>query len=165
MYTKHIQGSDDVRVGEDDTNAHKLMEAFHRFRRAEWKKNTQEGCTFNEMKVLFIIRKFYTTHKKGITISEISTKMEVTSPTITQLIKGLETKGFVIRLNDQVDRRVVRVELTEAGEEVTNKAVHQFSATIQGLCDFLGEEKTGQFIELLNSSYHYLDGEYKKKQH
>nr|WP_245251375.1 MarR family transcriptional regulator [Paenibacillus turicensis] len=117
------------------------------------------------MKVLFIVRKYYKKYEQGITISEISTKMEVTSPTITQLIKGLETKGFVIRLNDQVDRRVVRVELTEAGEEVTNKAVHQFSATIQGLCDFLGEEKTKQFIDLLNSSYQYLDGEYKKKQH
>lgn len=154
-----------MRIGEDDTNAHKLMEAFHRFRRAEWKKNTQEGCTFNEMKVLFIVRRFYKKNKQGITISETSTKMEVTSPTITQLIKGLEAKGFVTRLNDQVDRRVVRVQLTEAGEEATNKAVNDFSATIQGLCDYLGDEKTRQFIELLNSSYQYLDGEYKKKQH
>lgn len=153
-----------MRLAEDDSNAHKLMEAFHRFRRADWKKNSQEGCTFSEMKVLFFIRKVYEKFERGITISEISTKMEVTSPTITQLIKGLESKGLVHRYNDQVDRRVVRVELTEAGEETTNKAINEFTARIQGLCDFLGEERTTQFIDLLNSAYQYLDEEHKKTQ-
>ncbi|GCF07551.1 hypothetical protein KDI_11150 [Dictyobacter arantiisoli] len=91
-----------------------------------------------------------------IKVSEISKRMQVTSPTVTQLVKSLEAHGLVERNNDLVDRRSVGVRLTEKGEEVARQALETFLATMSGLIEYLGEEQSEQFIELLLNVSRYF---------
>src|SRR6266576_1233045 len=89
-------------------------------------------------------------------VSEISKFMHVTSPTITQLIKGLETNGLVERHIDSTDRRAVRVQLTQRGEIVSQKAGEAFFTTFSGLAEYLGEERSDQLVELLSVDFAYI---------
>lgn len=147
-----------------DPNAQRLLDAFNSLRRADWHKMPQGNCKFSEVRVLFFIKKGCHIDPRGVTISTLSTMLAVTSPTVTPLIKSLESNGLVLRYNDQEDRRVVRVQLTETGEEVTRKAMRSFKERFQGLYNFLGEEKSVQLAELLEQVGQYID-ERRKDEH
>lgn len=95
--------------------------------------------------------------ERGVTVSELSSMMAVASPTVTPLVRSLEEQGLVLRYNDKEDRRAVRVKLTEQGLEQVREFAKKRSAQIQGLVEYLGEEKSGQLIELLEQVYEYVE--------
>jgi MarR family transcriptional regulator for hemolysin len=49
---------------------------------------------------------------------ELARAIGIEGPTLTRHLDGLEESGLVIRHRDTGDRRAVRVELTEAGEQL-----------------------------------------------
>lgn len=135
----------------------KLFDAFNRLRKLEWHKPSFEGHRPSELRVLLHIHRASEMNGGvGLTVSEISSKLEVTSPTVTQLIKGLESEGLVKRKNDQEDRRVVRVQLSDKGAQLANRAMEKFISDFQGLYDYLGEEESEQLVNLLGKVHKYL---------
>lgn len=135
--------------------AQKLMRAFMQFGRAEWHQRSIAGCKPSEIKVLFCIKKGVRSDTSEVTVSEISKRLHVTSPTVTQLIKGLEANGLLERRIDATDRRVVGITLTKKGEMVTQQAAEAFSASMSGLIEYLGEEESDQLAELLFKALRY----------
>lgn len=81
--------------------------------------------------------------------------MNVTSPTITQFINALESKGLVERVMDVQDRRAVRVQLTEEGHRVVQETYQNVKNNFNELVDFLGEEDSVKLTELLTKVYHF----------
>lgn len=55
-------------------------------------------------------------------LGDLSKRMYLHPSTITGLIDVLERKGYVARVRDQKDRRVVKVQLTEKGRGLAKKA-------------------------------------------
>ena len=53
--------------------------------------------------------------QKGRTVTEISQELDITLPSVTAMMKRLETKGYVTRQRSLEDGRQVRVRLTESG--------------------------------------------------
>jgi len=127
------------------------------FGRAEWHQRTVAGCKPSEIKVLMCIKKGIKPDNAEIKVSEISRMMHVTSPTITQLIKGLEANGLIERHNDLSDRRMVGIRLTEQGEKVTQQAIEAFTASISGLIEYLGEEESNQLADLMYKVFSYYN--------
>ena len=138
-----------------DTTAEKLLRSFMQFHKAGWHEHSVAGCTPSEIKVLFCVRKGMKHNNSIITVSEISKILRVTSPTVTQILKKLEANGFVVRHADDIDRRVVRITLTEKGQSVAHKAEEEFHASLDGLIDYLGEEQCIQLADLLSRVFHY----------
>ncbi len=138
-----------------DTTAEKLLRSFMQFHKAGWHEHSVAGCTPSEIKVLFCVRKGMKHNNAIITVSEISKILRVTSPTVTQILKKLEANGFVVRHADDIDRRVVRITLTEKGQDVAHKAEEEFHASLDGLIDYLGEEQCIQLSDLLSRVFHY----------
>lgn len=134
----------------------KLMSALMQFRRLGWHQRTIAGCKPSEIRVLFCIKKGVKPNASDIKVSEISKRLHVTSPTITQLLKGLEANGLIKRHIDQDDRRAVGITLTEKGEWVTQQAEESFTATLHGLTEYLGEEQSNQLAELLFKAFRYF---------
>lgn len=54
--------------------------------------------------------------------SQIARYIMVKSSTVTGIIDRLEQKGFVERLRNSPDRRVITIQLTEAGKELAQNA-------------------------------------------
>lgn len=145
----------------DDTKAQRLMEVISRFKKAEWHKTVMEGYKPSEMRLLYFIQKGCRQDERGVTISTLSSMMGVSSPTVTPLVRSLEDSGLVVRYNDQEDRRVVRVTLTEKGEAVRKEVKAANIRYFTELTDYLGEERSVQLAELLELVFHYLEKKHK----
>ncbi|HEX3031047.1 MAG TPA: MarR family transcriptional regulator [Bacillota bacterium] len=141
----------------EDSTVRKLLQAFLQFKKANWHHRSLAGFKPSEVTLLFVIRSGATPEAPHMTVSEISRRLHVTSPTVTQLITGLEAKGLVERNMDRRDRRAVLVRLTEAGEKITLKARQEMFASLSGLIDFLGEEESKHLVTLLNKTFIYFN--------
>jgi DNA-binding MarR family transcriptional regulator len=157
------------------TNAteQKLLQALGQFKRARWHDSTIGGCKPSEIRALFCIKNG-ATPDAPMKVSDISKQLHVTSPTITQLLKGLEANNLVERHNDPTDRRTIGISLTEKGNAVAQRASDVFSESLHGLMNYLGEEQSEQLASLLfkvsayfeeqaakNAHNDYWNGEYK----
>ena len=153
---------------QNNETAQKLLRALMQFKRADWHQTATMGYKPSELRVLFCLGKGLraTTHElekdlrpdmHEMKVSEISKRLHVTPPTVTQLIKGLEANGLVERNVDPIDRRAVGIKLTEKGEKITSLAVNDFLASITGLIEYLGEEQSDQLAELLVKTARYYN--------
>jgi len=61
-------------------------------------------------------------HDGAMPPSQIAKQIMVNSSTLTGVIDRLEKKGLVSRLRNDPDRRIIRVELTEAGRTLAENA-------------------------------------------
>src|SRR5579884_3003579 len=132
------------------------MRAFMQFHRVDWHDRSVAGCRPSEIRVLFCVKRGAKPDSL-VTVSEIGKRLGVTSPTITQLLKGLEANGLIERHIDPADRRAVGITLTEKGERVTEQAAEAFSASLHGLIEYLGEEQSNQLAELLSRVSRYYN--------
>lgn len=137
--------------------AKQLFEVIGRFRKVNWHKPTIEGYKASELKMLFVIHRENKDQEHGVTVSDISRIMEVTSPTVTQLIRGLEDSGLVIRHNDQIDRRVVRITLTPEGRQVSQRVKDRWNEQFSELVQHLGEEQSKTLAHLLSEVFNYME--------
>ncbi|HVU68597.1 MAG TPA: MarR family winged helix-turn-helix transcriptional regulator [Ktedonobacteraceae bacterium] len=134
----------------------KLMRSFMQFNKTAWHQRAVAGCKPSEIRVLFCVRRGTSPDVSEIKVSEISKLLHVTSPTVTQLLKGLEANGLIERRIDPLDRRAVGVRLTEKGGQVTRQAMDDMTRSLQGLIEFLGEEESNQLVELLSKVFQYF---------
>jgi DNA-binding MarR family transcriptional regulator len=135
--------------------AKNLMSSFQRFRRI-MKGPNFAGLKHSEMGLLFNIKGSCSDESDGMKVSELSSRMHVTSPSITQIVTSLEEQGLVMRKMDKDDRRSVKVTLTPKGIEVTDKAELQLTSMLNGLVEHLGPEKSLELTEILNDVFDYL---------
>jgi DNA-binding MarR family transcriptional regulator len=141
----------------DNPTAQKLLEAFAQVKKMHMKQSLVEGLTFGEVTMMFSIKNNTKPDEPGIKVSEISNLLRVAPPTITQMLNNLENGGYVERTMDKTDRRAVRVSLTDKGREVVLKAKEAFHSSLNGLIEFLGEEKSKELAELMQQVYIYFD--------
>nr|WP_268978334.1 MarR family transcriptional regulator [Heyndrickxia ginsengihumi] len=114
-----------------------------------------DGLKPSEVRMLMVIYK--SSKETGISVSKISQHLQVTSSTVTQLINDLEKKGLVIREIDPNDRRMVRIELTDQGKEMMQKAEKAREQFFNGLVEFVGEEECKELIQQLEKVIQYID--------
>lgn len=135
----------------------RLRESFTRFTKAEWRQKSFNGLNRSELRILFCIMANTDDGNPKIKVSDISKKLLVTTPTVTQLIKKLMADGLVKRTVDPDDRRSVGIELTPKGEQITKAADEQFNQHLGGLIEHLGEENSLMLAELLGKAYNYYN--------
>jgi MarR family transcriptional regulator, transcriptional regulator for hemolysin len=77
---------------------------------------------------------------------ELAQAIGIEGPTLTRHLDGLEESGLVVRHRDTGDRRAVRVELTEAGEQLHASLLKGVIAFNKRLTSGVGEPE----LERLN---------------
>lgn len=165
----------------EDTTVQSLLYTFMKFNRGIWKQRKTEGRNPSEIMLLTALIRGKETERidpasvvykiseymengpttkeqiEGMKASEISNLLRVKSPTITPVIRTLEEAGLVERKVDPDDRRVVRIKITEAGQQVVKEVHREMMTTMHGLVEYLGEEDTKQLTLLLNRVHEYHD--------
>ncbi|MBM7566591.1 MarR family winged helix-turn-helix transcriptional regulator [Paenibacillus sacheonensis] len=141
--------------------AHELMRALRNLRQLPWNgRNPIENCTPSETMTLFSIRRATEGNSTGVKASELSSMLNVASPTITQSVNLLVAKGLLQRNADPHDRRAVRITLTEEGERLTGLAHAAMQERMTALVSHLGSDRVHLLVELLNDvAAFYQDGE------
>lgn len=71
------------------------------------------NLTMPQLKVLMLLG-----HHGSAAVSWLASRMDVSPPNVTGILDRLEQHGWVLRTNDTRDRRVVRVVLAAAGQQL-----------------------------------------------
>jgi len=87
---------------------------------------------------------------QGIRMSDLARAVSLTKAGLTALVDRLETRGFVERISDAGDRRVIRIVLTEDGEAAFREAARVHVAGInEHVVQHLTEEQARVIVEAL----------------
>lgn len=84
---------------------------------------------------------------KEMNVKELGAYLFLDSGTLTPVLKKLEQKGYITRKRSELDERVLNVAITEAGEQLKEKAV-DIPAKVGG-CVRLNESEAKQLYVLL----------------
>ncbi len=134
----------------------RLMEALREFHRFGWQEHSIAGCKPSEIRLLFCLKHRMQYGNCDMKVSEISKLLHVTSPSVTQLLKGLEANRLIERHNDPVDRRAVGIKLTKQGEDVIRQAMERYTSSLDGLVEYLGKEESEHFATLISKVLRYF---------
>nr|WP_330387895.1 MarR family transcriptional regulator [Anaerobium acetethylicum] len=91
---------------------------------------------------------------RQMTVKELGEKLFLDSGTLTPVLKKLESKGYITRERSKEDERSLVITLTDAGEELKEKAV-EIPAKIAG-CVPLDQEQARQLYSILYQMLGYL---------
>lgn len=86
--------------------------------------------------------------KNGIRISDLAAHLQISSPAVSRMIKGLEDKGFVERKRDKKDRRITYVSLTDQGEKKRMECMELLYKIGERSVGIMGEEDMRELIRL-----------------
>jgi DNA-binding MarR family transcriptional regulator len=108
------QISRDVEIFETMQSLRRIFKALQNF---SHEVSTKFGITGPQ---LWVLKTIY--QNGSLPLGELSKKMYMHPSTITGVVDRLEKKGYVSRDRDQVDRRVVKVQLTLKGKRLVRRA-------------------------------------------
>jgi DNA-binding MarR family transcriptional regulator len=85
----------------------------------------------------------------GSTQTELVARMGIEQPTIAKAVSRMERSGFVERVQDDADRRVVRLRLTEQGEAAVESVLEAWSDAEAVIARRLSEADRRLLVSLL----------------
>lgn len=148
---------------QSNNNFKKFVDTFDNLARFERHNQTLMGIKKSEARVLLCIDYLSEQKEYKVNISNISKNLSITSPTITEIVKDLTTKGYLERHTAQNDKRFVEITLTDKGKKIVQDITHYYDVLFSGLIEKLGQEQSELLIELLNEVTNYFNEWYNKK--
>lgn len=125
----------------------KLFETFGLFRKLSFASILPDLSHGEYMTLLVVGGCDKNGRHKGIKVSTLAKKLNVSSPAVSRTIKGLEDRNFLVRTVDREDRRHTYVELTDEGRRVLGEAEKLFSEFSSSVLEKMGTKD----MERLNS--------------
>ncbi|MEX2568326.1 MAG: MarR family transcriptional regulator [Cyclobacteriaceae bacterium] len=107
----------------EDTFDFQIKTCWHSISRMYNQKAILEGITTSMGFVLININS-----KEGTPATKIAPMMGLESRSLTRILKSMERKGLIFKKSDEIDKRSVRVFLTENGKEKKTKSVQTINA-------------------------------------
>ena len=133
-----------------------LLQTINRFPRLDFREYTIEGLTVSEKGLLLMLVMNPGEGDKGLPVSEISNLLQITPGGVTHLLNPLQEQGYIERLPDPDDRRVVRIGLTPRGAQAGRTMALEAQRQVAGLIQNLGEKDSRTLIKLISRSMDYF---------
>lgn len=89
-----------------------------------------------------------------LTIGELSNKMYLACSTVTDLLDRMERNDLVVRVKDEKDRRIVRIQVLDKGHDLIEKILNTrriYLAKVLEECDIASIDELSKSVSLLNS--------------
>jgi DNA-binding MarR family transcriptional regulator len=133
---------------------HDFFQLMQQFPRVKI-KNT-DGMTRSEQELLVMLVLNFDEDKRALTVTQISNLLQITPAGVTHLLNPLEESGYIERLPDPNDRRIVRIGPTDKGTLVAAALISDVQDKMVDLVNFLGEDDSKTFIRLLSRVIEYF---------
>ncbi|MBU0693445.1 MAG: MarR family transcriptional regulator [Candidatus Omnitrophica bacterium] len=104
-----------------------------------------------------IIILLFVYENKRANISDIANNFLVSLPTITGIVDRLVKKGYLERIHDEVDRRVVYVALNDKGRNFVNKFLVTVKKRWHKILTFLNLKEQAFYLKILKKIIKALD--------
>jgi len=105
----------------------------------EWRDVLELRATKGQIKLLRVLMT-----RQHCTMQELAEQLDVAPPTVTAMVKRLLTQGFVERVRDEQDWRVVQVLPTQRGQRAVSLYEEFWRANFQRLLVHLSREELTQ---------------------
>ncbi len=115
-----------------------------------------EGITRSELELLAFLSINQRKDNQLFSSSEISNMLSITPAAVTHMINPLEKLGFVERVPDENDRRLVLIRLTREGGKAADIVIDQFKTNLSGFISFLGKEEAAAFVQIMQKLLNYF---------
>jgi DNA-binding MarR family transcriptional regulator len=92
------------------------------------------------------------------TASNIAAAQRVTSGTLATAINTLEKKGYVKRIQDEQDKRVVRIFATDKGKAANQMHADFHHQMVSAIMSAMSEEELAVFVKGLASVHDFFKG-------
>ncbi|MEM6359908.1 MAG: MarR family transcriptional regulator [Bacteroidota bacterium] len=129
----------------EETIDHNIKTAWHAIARMYNHQAAKHDMT---MSIGFVLLNI--SSKEGTPATKIAPLMGLESRSLTRVLKNMEEKGFIYKKPDEIDKRSVRIYLTEKGKckkEISKETVLRFNAVLR---EFIPEDKIQVFFEVIN---------------
>lgn len=103
------------------------------------------GLTIKQLEYLYIIHKF-----ENVTYTKIADLLEVSKPTVTEVINKFINMNLVYKEKAKHDGRIYYVRFTEYGKQMIPNEEDMFNATLKRIKACLTEEDLEMFISIMN---------------
>jgi len=138
-----------------------LFQLMKQLPRPKLKQSSVDGLTRSEYELLVMLVMSVKDGKGAFTVTEISNLLQVTPAGVTHLINPLEEAGYIERLPDPLDRRIVRIGLTDKGTQTAETLISEVQENLIGLVNHLGEEDSKTLIRLMSKSIEFFASQFK----
>lgn len=105
----------------------------------EWRDILELRATKGQLKLLRVLLA-----RQRCTMQELAEQLDVAPPTVTGMVKRLLTQGFVERVRDEQDWRVVQVSPTERGQHAVSLYEEFWRTNLQRLLSHLSTDELTQ---------------------
>jgi DNA-binding MarR family transcriptional regulator len=139
---------------------HDLFQLIKQFPNLKLKQSAIIGLTRSEYELLVILKMNIDDQRTAISVSEISNLLQITPAGVTHLINPLEEKGFIKRLPDPNDRRIVLIGFTNKGTKTAEAIIADVQKELIGLVNYLGEEDSRTLVRLMNRALEYFASQF-----
>lgn len=129
-----------------------LRRVNHLLNQATRKYLAQYGLSLPRFWVLLTLK-----HLANPTMSELQKHLYLAPSTLTGLVDGLVDAGLIIRERDADDRRVVRLRLTQAGEEQLGRVLAYKEELLGQATSQIGSSELDRINQHLHSIYANLE--------
>ncbi len=96
----------------------------------------KKGLSTSQVNTLFQLR-----YNGTIRVSKIAEKLGISNAAASQMLEGLVVKGFISRKEDQNDRRVKMIEITDIGLEFLNISMKERLVWLNSIVNTLTENE------------------------
>ena len=87
--------------------------------------------------------------KPGITMGELCERLYLACSTATDLIDRMEKNGYLERNRDTEDRRVIRLSITEKGQNIIDQVINARRRYVDSILKQLTQEEMDQLAQSL----------------
>lgn len=119
------------------------------------KKSFAERCPFEEVSGgEFFMMKLLIRHEKSgenVTAKSISEYLNISRPAVSQMLNGLEKKGFIERSVDENDRRQICIKITNSGKTLVAGMCKKHEEIFGKIMNKVGAEDIKELQRILNS--------------
>ena len=115
------------------------------------------NLTIRENNVLILLYYYESEFGKTLTIKDISCFYEIKSSTAIQFVNSLEKHGYIVRMNDQNDKRVTLVTLTDLGREVGEIITQKNNELVQKILETQEKEELEQAFQVIHKMINTIE--------
>jgi DNA-binding MarR family transcriptional regulator len=114
------------------------------------------GLTRSEQELLLRLALSFNETKQALTVTGISGLLQITPAGVSHLLNPLEENGYIERLSDPKDRRIVRIGITDQGTHEAAAVMADIQAMVVEMVNLLGEEDSRTFLRLLSRVFEHF---------
>jgi len=92
----------------------------------------------------------YLEESGSVNMKEVANFLHITPPSATSLINSLVTRGFVVRVGNESDRRTIKLQITAAGRTLLKNSFKRIMTDVEKHVARLSEAEQQAFIAILN---------------